>query len=349
MTFHDAMRQAWSVAWPPEVWAFETSVKTGLITGMAGQDGSYLAELLLDKEYRVVGTVKNVKTALASLPPTVANNVELIELDLLDQHAIAEVLSRYRPTELYNCAAYSSGAGMFDNPVAIGDLNGLAVARMLEAIREFDSPIRICQASSSEIFGDTTDSPQSEGSPFRPRSPYGSAKLYAHSILQVYRQHYGVFACSAILFNHESPRRDNRFVTRKITQGAARIKLGLSHELRLGNLESRRDWGFAGDYVRAMWMMLQHSSGDDYIVATGETHSVRDLCELAFSFLGLDYREYVREDPGVHRPTESVTLVGNARKAQQILCWYPEVKFEDMVKNMVLSDLRILQEKSGAS
>ena len=320
-------------------------MKTALVTGVTGQDGSYLAELLIAKGYRVVGAVRDVQLAVESLPSTLVSRVELVVWDVLDQRRMVDVLSRYRPQEVYNFIAYSSGAGMYDDPVAIGEVNGLAVARTLEAVREVDANIRFCQASSSEMFGEATESPQSEETPFHPRSPYGAAKLYAHSMIRVYRQHYGLFACSAILFNHESPRRGLGFVTRKITHEVASIKLGLTNELCLGSLDARRDWGFAGDYMRAMWLMLQSAQADDYVLATGETHSVREFCECAFGYLGLDYRDYVREGSAAYRPVEVVQLIGKAEKARRCLSWVPELGFRELVSMMVDGDLRMLREK----
>lgn len=315
---------------------------TALITGITGQDGSYMAELLIAKGYRVIGAVRNIQKAKETLPSVLLHGVELVEWDMLNQRRISEVLMEYQPSELYNFAACSSGASMFDDPVGISDVNGLAVARMLEAIRAVNPDIRFCQASSSEIFGDAMESPQSELTPYRPRSPYGAAKLYAHSMIRIYRQRYGLFACSTILFNHESPRRGLGFVTRKITHEAAKIKLGLAQELHLGNLNARRDWGFAGDYVYAMWLMLQHPQADDYVLATGETHSVRDLCEIAFGHLGLDYRDYVREDAVAFRPNESVQLVGNPSKAKEQLGWVNTLGFSNMICMMVENDLQLL-------
>lgn len=317
---------------------------TALLTGITGQDGSYLAELLLAKGYRIVGAVRNARTASVSLPPSLMTRVELVDWDMLDQQTMADVLSHYQPVELYNLSAFTSGSGMFDSSVGIGEVNGLAVTRILEAIREVDENIRFCQASSSEMFGDAVGSPQSEETPFQPRSPYGAAKLYAHSMIRIYRQRYGMFACSAILFNHESPRRAFNFVSRKITHEAVKIKLGLQNGLLLGNLDARRDWGFAGDYVFAMWLMLQQSHADDYVVATGETHSVRDLCECAFGYLGLDYRQYVREDATAFRPVESVQLVGDAGKARRKLGWKPSIGFRDLVGMMVEADMKLLSE-----
>lgn len=317
---------------------------TAIITGLTGQDGLYLAELLLAKGYRVIGAVRDGQIAKEALPVELKNSVELVAWDMLDQRCMNEVLSEYRPTEIYNFAAYSSGAGMFDDPVGVGEVNGLAVARILEAIREVDSKIRFCQASSREIFGEAVESPQTEATPTNPRSPYGAAKLYADSMIRIYRQRYDLFGCAAILFNHESPRRGLGFVTRKITHEAAKIKLGLATEIHLGNLDAQRDWGFAGDYVRAMWLMLQQECADDYVVATGKVHSVRELCELAFSRLGLDYRDYVREDASAYRPVEPALLVGSAAKANTELSWKPEIGFSELVHMMVDADLRALSE-----
>lgn len=322
-----------------------SSNKTALITGVRGQDGSYLAALLLTKGYRVIGTVRDAESATARLPAELKSGVELVAWAMQDQHHMTEVLAQYQPTEIYNFAAYSSGAGMFDDPVGIGEVNGLAVARLLEAIRAVDVNIRFCQASSREIFGEALVSPQTEATTTQPRSPYGAAKLYADAMIQIYRQRYDLFACSAILFNHESPRRGLEFVTRKITHEAAKIKLGLTKELRLGNLDAQRDWGFAGDYVRAMWLMLQQECADDYVVATGKAHSVRELCELAFSRLGLDYRDYVREDASAYRPVEPALLVGSAAKANRKLGWWPEVEFKELVHMMVDADLQSLSQR----
>ncbi|QDL55237.1 GDP-mannose 4,6-dehydratase [Rhodoferax aquaticus] len=315
---------------------------TALITGITGQDGSYLAEQLLAKGCRIIGAVRNTDNAKARLPAALKSDAELVAWDMLDQKRMTEVLAEYAPAEIYNFAAYSSGAGMFDDPVGIGEVNGLAVLRMLEAIRAVDVNIRFCQASSREIFGEAVESPQSESTPVNPRSPYGAAKLYADSMIRIYRQRYGLFACAAILFNHESPRRGLEFVTRKITREAAKIKLGLAKELHLGNLDAQRDWGFAGDYVRAMWLMLQQERADDYVLATGKAHTVRELCEFAFGRLGLDYRDYVREDALAYRPVEPALLVGNAAKANRKLGWKPEIEFRELVHMMVDADLRSL-------
>lgn len=318
---------------------------TALVTGITGQDGSYLAELLLAKGYRVIGAVRDRQKAEESLPAGLRNSVELVAWDMLDQRRMKEVLTEYRPEEIYNFAAYSSGTGMYDDPVGVGEVNGLAVTRILEAIRDVDVKIRFCQASSREIFGDAVESPQTEFTATNPRSPYGAAKLYADSMIRIYRQRYGLFACAAILFNHESPRRGLGFVTRKITHEAAKIKLGLAKELHLGNLDAQRDWGFAGDYVRAMWLMLQQERADDYVVATGKAHSVRELCEFAFSRLGLDYRDYVREDASAFRPVEPALLVGSVAKANSELSWKPEIGFRELVHMMVDADLHNLSEK----
>lgn len=318
---------------------------TALITGITGQDGSYLAELLLAKGYRVIGAARDPQQVSTALPGGGEGAVELVAWDMLDQQRMTETLAEYRPQELYNFAAYSSGAGMYDDPVGVGEVNGMAVTRMLEAIRAVDVGMRFCQASSREIFGEALESPQSESTPTNPRSPYGAAKLYADSMIRVYRQRYGLFACSAILFNHESPRRGLGFVTRKITHEAAKIKLGLAQELHLGNLDAQRDWGYAGDYVRAMWLMLQQDQADDYVVATGKAHSVRELCELAFSRLGMDYRDHVREDATAYRPGEPALLVGSAAKANSKLGWKPEVEFRVLVHMMVDADLRNLSGK----
>jgi GDPmannose 4,6-dehydratase len=324
-------------------------MNSALITGITGQDGSYLAELLLAKGYRVIGTSRNIAKAVRLLPASLAGQVELVQWDMLDQRAISNVLSHYRPGEIYNFGAYSSGSGMFDEPVDIGEVNGLAVARMLEAIRTVDPEICFCQASSSEIFGAAADSPQSEETPIGPRSPYGAAKAYAHLMVQIYRKHHGLFTCSAILYNHESPRRGLEFVTRKVAQAAARIKRGQAAELHLGNLSSVRDWGFAGDYVRAMWSMLQQPDAADYVIATGQPHSVRDLCDYAFGHVSLDYRDYVREDAAIHRPVERVPLVGNPAKARMNLRWQPDVGFRELVGMMVDTELQLHEGELGAN
>lgn len=315
---------------------------TAFITGITGQDGSYLAELLLSKDYRVVGAVRDVDRARLALPLNLRSAVQLVRWDMMDERLMREILEACAPDEFYNLAAYSTGAGMYDDPVGMGEVNGLAVTRMLEAIRAVNPAIRFCQASSREIFGEALESPQTEFTRPSPRSPYGAAKWYADAMVRIAREHYGLYACSAILFNHESPRRGLAFVTRKITSGAARIKLGLASELKLGNLDAQRDWGYAGDTVRAMWLMQQQSQADDYVVATGESHSVRDFCQTAFSHLGLDYQDSVREVATDFRPAEPALLVGDASRARRVLGWQPEVGFDELVRMMVDSDLRQL-------
>lgn len=317
-------------------------MKTALITGITGQDGHYLAEYLVDLGYRVVGCARDIRSAKKSCLKSMSSRIELLESDMQEPTHIVEVVRQVRPVEIYNLAAFASGAGMFDDPVGMADINGVAVTRILEAIRAVDLKIRFCQASSREIFGEALQSPLTESTPPNPRSPYGAAKLYADCMVRVYRRRYGMHACSAILFNHESPRRGLDFVTRKITHEAARIKLGLTQELLLGNLDTQRDWGFAGDYVHAMWLMLQQDIADDYVVATGEAHSVREFCDVAFGYLGLDYRDYVREDTASYRPSEPAPLVGSPAKAWRDLGWEPKVSFRELVHMMVDADLRAL-------
>ena len=314
-----------------------------LITGITGQDGSYLAEQLLERGYQVIGAFKNDSPAHAAYLNGLSDKIEWVKWDMLDQQQVLDVISHHRPSEIYNFAAFSSGAGMYDDPVGMGEINGLVVTRILEAIRKVDSETRFCQASSREIFGEAVESPQTENTLVNPRSPYGAAKLYADHMIRIYRKQYGLFACSAILFNHESPRRGLQFVTRKITHEAARIKLGLSQELKLGNLDAQRDWGFAGDYVRAMWLMLQQDQPDDYVVATGKAHSVREFCNLAFARLGLNYKDYVAESSSEFRPEEPALLVGDTRKARRQLGWQPEVSFVELVNKMVDADMESLR------
>lgn len=324
-------------------------MKTALITGITGQDGSYLAEQLLAKGYRVVGVARRAPDdAALSLPAGLATRIELVAWDMLDARRIVEILGDYRPAELYNYAAYSSGSGMYDEPLAMSEVNGLAVTRILEGIRVVDTAIRFCQASSSEIFAETHESPQSEATPVCPRSPYGAAKVYADLMIRIYRERYGLFACSAILFNHESPRRSRDFVTRKIALMAARIKRGLAADLNLGNLSAQRDWGYAGDYVRAMWLMLQQNRAEDFVVSTGETHSVREFCECAFGHLGMDYRIYVREDVNAYRRAETTQLVGDSARARRQLDWRPDVGFRELVAMMVDADLRALDAAASS-
>ena len=318
---------------------------TALVTGVTGQDGSYLAEFLLEKGYTVIGMVRRTSTINFERIAHIQDKVEIVQGDLLDQMSLVEILHQYRPTEIYNLAAQSFVPTSFNQPVLTGEFTALGVTRMLEAIRLVDPKIRFYQASSSEMFGKVVEVPQRESTPFYPRSPYGVAKVYGHWITVNYRESYNLFGCSGILFNHESPRRGLEFVTHKITHAAARIKLGLANELRLGNLEARRDWGFAGDYVRAMWLMLQQDSPDDYVVATGETHSVEEFVEETFSYLDLDWRQYVVQDPKFYRPAEVDLLVGDPSKAGRILGWEPNVDFRGLVRLMVDADLGALQKQ----
>lgn len=316
-------------------------MRTALITGVTGQDGGYLARHLLDRGWRVIGTTRDLrdKQRAAYVP----GGVTLIEWDMHDAHVMAETLSLHRPHAIFNLAARSSGAGMFDEPVGISEDNGIAVTRLLEVIRAVDPGIRFCQASSSEMFGRSEVDMQTERTAFRPRSPYGAAKLYAHTMVDIYRRHYGLFACSAILYNHESPRRSESFVTGKIARGVARIRLGLASELRLGNLEARRDWGYAPDYMEAMYLMLQQPIADDYVIATGETHTVREFCEIAFRHVGLDSREYVRDDLAGHGRAEEMPLCGDADRALRVLGWRPRTHFIDLVRLMMDDALLALQ------
>lgn len=318
---------------------------TALITGITGQDGSYLAEFLLKKQYRVIGMVRRTSTINFDRIRHIQDQVEIVQGDLLDQMSLIGILQEYRPQEIYNLAAQSFVPTSFIQPVLTGEFTALGVTRVLEAIRIVDPSIRFYQASSSEMFGKVKEVPQSETTPFHPRSPYGVAKVYGHWITVNYRESYDIFACSGILFNHESPRRGLEFVTHKITYGAAKIKLGMADELRLGNLESRRDWGYAGDYVRAMWLMLQQETPDDYVIATGETHSVQEFAEEAFGYLGLDWQQYVAQDPKFYRPAEVDLLVGNAEKAGEKLGWEPTVDFRQLVHLMVDADMAALQSE----
>jgi GDPmannose 4,6-dehydratase len=320
---------------------------TALITGINGQDGSYLAELLLSHGYHVIGTMRRSPDGVGhSHIEGLPKSVELVEADLLDL-SFENLLSRLRPDEVYNLAARASSTELWTEPVSTGELNGLTVVRWLDAIGRVDSRIRFVQASSSEVFGNTTEVPQRESTPFQPRNPYGVAKAFGHWITAVYREQRGLFACSCILYNHESPRRGEEFVTRKISRGVAMIKMGLANELRLGDLNARRDWGFAGDYVRAMWLSLQQSAADDYIVATGEGHSVCEFCEIAFSHVGLKYEKYVALDRENYRPPETTLLIGDAAKAKRILGWRPTVTFGELVIMMVDAELRSLEANPG--
>ncbi len=319
--------------------------KRALITGITGQDGSYLAEFLLSQGYEVIGMVRRTSTVNFDRIYHIQDRITLVQGDLLDQSSIMDILKEYRPQELYNLAAQSFVPTSWKQPVLTGEFTALGVTRVLEAVRIVDPDIRFYQASSSEMFGKVREVPQKETTPFYPRSPYGVAKVYGHWITVNYRESYDLFAVSGILFNHESPRRGLEFVTHKVTYGAAKIKLGLANELRLGNLEAKRDWGYAGDYVRAMWLMLQQDHPEDYVIATGQTHSVRELCEVAFGYLGLDYRKYVVTDPKFYRPAEVDQLVGDASKAKRILGWEPEVSFEELIQMMVDADMETLKKR----
>jgi len=320
-------------------------VRTALITGITGQDGSYLAELLLEKGYRVVGMVRRASTENFERITHLRERIELRQADLLDQLSLIDVLRTVHPEEIYNLAAQSFVPTSWQQPVLTAEFDAVGVTRLLEAVRLVAPGARFYQASSSEMFGQVRETPQRETTPFYPRSPYGVAKAYGHFITVNYRESYGLYACSGILFNHESPRRGREFVTRKVSDGAARVKLGLAQELRLGNLGARRDWGFAGDYVEAMWRMLQQPKADDYVVATGESHTVRELVEIAFGAVGLDWREWVHEDPALLRPAEVERLVGDASKARRVLGWAPRVSFRELVETMVRADLERLQPR----
>ncbi len=316
---------------------------TALITGITGQDGSYLAELLLSKGYRVIGMARRASTVTYERIQHLLDDITVIQGDLTDQGSLLSMLEEYKPTEIYNLAAQSFVPTSWNQPVLTGDVTALGVTRLLEAIRFVNPKIRFYQASSSEMFGKVLEVPQKETTPFYPRSPYGAAKVYAHWITVNYHESFNLFAVSGILFNHESPRRGLEFVTRKISDGVARIKLGLSKELRLGNLESRRDWGYAGDYVQAMWLMLQQDQPDNYVVGTGETHAVREFCELAFSYVGLDYNQYVVQDPLFYRPAEVDELVSDPHKAGKMLGWEPTMNFRQLAQTMVDADMERLK------
>jgi GDPmannose 4,6-dehydratase len=312
---------------------------TALITGVTGQDGSYLAEFLLQKGYRVVGMVRRSSTVTFERLHDIQDELIVVQGDLHDQSSLVDILERYEPDEVYNLAAQSFVPTSWSQPVLTGEVTALGVTRILEAIRLVNPKVRFYQASSSEMFGKAREVPQKEITPFYPRSPYGVAKVYAHWITVNYRESYDLYTVSGILFNHESPRRGLEFVSRKITHTAARIKLGLASELRLGNLEARRDWGFAGDYVIGMWLMLQQEIPSDYVLGTGDTYSVRDFCQMAFESLGLDYNDYVVQDPLFYRPAEIDLLVADPRKANRELKWNPRVQFQQLVKMMVEADI----------
>ena len=315
-----------------------------LVTGITGQDGSYLADFLLEQGYEVIGMVRRTSTINFDRIRHIQDRVTIVQGDLLDQVSLIHILQEHRPEEVYNLAAQSFVPTSFQQPVLTGEFTGLGVTRVLDAIRTVDRSIRFYQASSSEMFGKVQEVPQRETTPFYPRSPYGVAKLYGHWITVNYRESYNLFACSGILFNHESPRRGYEFVTHKITNGAVRIKMGLANELRLGNLEARRDWGWAPDYVRAMWLMLQQDHPDDYVVATGETHSIREFCQEAFTYLGLDWEKYVVVDPRFYRPAEVDLLVGEPAKARRVLGWQPSISFQELIHRMIDADMTFLQQ-----
>jgi GDPmannose 4,6-dehydratase len=319
-------------------------MKKALVTGITGQDGSYIAELLLEKGYKVYGLVRRTSTPIMTNIEHITAEVELVFGDLLDLASLINVVKKIQPDEVYNLAAQSFVGTSWEQPILTGQVTGLAVTNMLEAVRIAKPDARFYQASSSEMFGKVVETPQKETTPFYPRSPYGVAKVYGHWITVNYRESFNMFACSGILFNHESPRRGVEFVTRKITDAVARIKLGLANELRLGNLDSKRDWGFAGDYVKAMWLMLQEDTPDDYVIATGETHTVQEFVEIAFGHAGLNWRDYVVIDPKFVRPAEVDLLLGDSTKAQEKLGWKLDVTFEKLVTMMVESDIEKIEK-----
>jgi GDPmannose 4,6-dehydratase len=321
--------------------------KKALITGITGQDGSYLAELLLQKGYEVYGMVRRSSTETFERINHIKDRINLRQADLLDQLSLVELLKEIKPDEIYNLAAMSFVPTSWNQPVLTGEFTAIGVTRVLEAVRHICPEARFYQASSSEMYGKVLETPQSEKTPFYPRSPYGVAKVYGHYITVNYRESYNLFAVSGILFNHESPRRGTEFVTRKITDGVARIKLGLANDLRLGNLDSHRDWGFAGDYVHAMWLMLQQPSPDDFVVGTGIAHSVRDFVSTAFNHIGLAWQKYVVTDPRFMRPAEVEFLLANKTKAETVLKWKPEVDFTGLVKMMVDADIERLTKTKG--
>jgi len=314
-------------------------MKKALITGITGQDGSYLAELLLSKGYKVTGMVRRASTETFDRIQHIKDQIELVQGDLLDQFSLVSIMEKVQPDEIYNLAAMSFVPTSWSQPILTGEFTGLGVTKILEAMRRVCPKAHFYQASSSEMFGRVIETPQTERTPFYPRSPYGVAKVYGHFITVNYRESYDLFALSGILFNHESPRRGKEFVTRKITDAVARIKMGKQKELRMGNLDAKRDWGFSGDYVRAMWMMLQQDKPEDYVVATGETHSVREFLQIAFSHVGLNYEDYVVVDPAFIRPAEVDLLLGDPTKAKTQMGWKPEVSFEQLVTMMVDADM----------
>ena len=319
-------------------------MRTALITGITGQDGSYLAELLLKKGYRVIGVARRSSTVTYERINHLLDDITVVQGDLHDQGSLLSLLEEYEPEEVYNLAAQSFVPTSWNQPALTGDITALGVTRILEAIRFVNSKIRFYQASSSEMFGKVIEVPQRETTPFYPRSPYGVAKVYGHWITVNYRESFDMFASSGILFNHESPRRGQEFVTRKISDGVARIKLGLAKELRLGNIEAQRDWGFAGDYVDAMWRMLQQDKPDSFVIGMGETHSVREFCEIAFGHVGLDYKDFVVQDERFYRPAEVDLLISDPSKARSVLGWEPEVTFKELVTMMVDGDMERLKK-----
>lgn len=319
-----------------------------LITGITGQDGSYLAEFLLERKYEVYGVVRRSSLEKLDRVEQIADRLRFVEGDLTDQSSLDQALEQIQPDEVYNLAAQSFVPVSWNQPVLTADVTGLGVLRVLEAIRRHSPKSKFLQASSSEMFGKAEESPQSEQTRFHPRSPYGVAKVFAHHITVNYRESYGLYACSSICFNHESPRRGSEFVTRKVTQHVARIKLGLADRLKMGNLEAHRDWGCARDYIRAMWLMLQQPQADDFVIATGETHSVQELLETAFSCAGLDWKKYVEIDPKLVRPAEVDYLCGDSGKARRVLGWKPEVGFYQLVKMMVEADLNSLRQSMAS-
>jgi GDPmannose 4,6-dehydratase len=321
-------------------------MKSALITGITGQDGSYLAEFLLDKGYRVVGMTRRSSSNAMDRIEHLLDRLELVQGDVLDQASLVAAIQSSEPDEVYNLAAMSFVPTSWNQPVLTGEFTGLGVTRMLEAIRQVNPSIHFYQASSSEMFGKVREIPQTELTPFHPRSPYGVAKAYGHFLTVNYRESFGMYAVSGILFNHESPRRGLEFVPRKISDGVARVHLGLANDLRMGNIEAQRDWGFAGDYVQAMWAMMQQPVPDDYIIATGIAHSVRDLCRIAFEHVGLDYEKYVVIDEGLYRPAEVDHLLGNAAKARADFGWEPTIEFEKLVRMMVDADIERLKGRS---
>lgn len=320
-------------------------MRTAVITGITGQDGSYLAELLLEKGYHVVGIKRRTSDLNFGNVKHIKDDIEFVYADMCDESSLISVIRKAKPDEVYNLAAQSFVQTSWEQPILTSDVNAIGTLNLLEAIRIMKPDARFYQASTSEMFGKVQSVPQKETTPFYPRSPYGVAKLYGHWITINYRESYNMFACSGILFNHESPRRGLEFVTRKVTDAAVRIKLGHMKELRMGNLDSRRDWGFAGDYVKAMWLMLQQDTPDDYVISTGETHSIRELLKTAFGCLGLDYEAYVVTDPNFVRPSEVDLLLGDSSKAKEKLGWEPAVRFEELIRMMVESDMKRLTEQ----